>query len=980
MKILMPFFMLLLASIASASPRQYKPVPPPQPASTDADSSHAWDALHYELLLTVTPLAVPDSLFISGVVSIEFTPVDFGLDTVDLNLVGLEVTDAELEGVNCTWTRVDCLLYVALPGPHNPGERLHLVINYNGVPVQTGQLLGGVGIFHPFTGMIYTQADPRGLRNWMPCWDEPWDKATIRQKLDIPNVYTVAANGTLEYTAVGQEYTLWSYYMDQPIATYLVSFCAADYDTFSQSAGPVSVKHFVYPQHLAAAQIDFQRVPEMIQTFGAFFGAYPFSTFGYAEAPVFGNGGGAMENQTMVTYGNLLITGTGAYEDIAAHELSHMWFGDAAGYLDWPDMWLSEGFASYAEALWHEHLNGFTNYRQVMSQMQQAYMNWESLTNPHPMYDPPWDIIWSQLTYEKGASVLHMLRYEVADSADFFQILQDYFAAYRYGNASTWELSAICQQVTGDDYGWFFNQWVFEAGYPKFEYFAVTEPAGDSTRVNLTVAQVQPETFADFQTHADLYLYSGGVPQIERILIEALPTQTIIGAFPQEIDSVRLDPLNWLLGTKIRRDDLTAPLLEATDPVIADSGGDGFLDPGETGDLTFLLTNMGLPTPGLTVTVTTLDPQLFILDGEQQISGLSFYGMQNFAADPFVLQNAPNSPPRWVELAVQVDETGSGDPVATLSLNVPIGTPQLLLIDDDGGSNAEVKHQEALNAIGRVYRTVTYVSPDSLPPLEDYLGVLWACGPMLTNTLTASDQALLQNYFAQGGALFLSGRGVVPDLSATSFFQNTLHAQSQGTTSIGLLIGADPLLEGTSFFVSGESLSLDKIEPDSSAGSGRLLTYSTTYGAAVKYDGSYKVCLLGFGFENILAGNPNFNQPEELLGPLLEWITGTSGLEPGQSADLPTEFWVGQNFPNPFNAETVIPLELPQRSALRVELFNLRGQSLGVIYDGIENAGGVKLRHDASGLSSGIYFYRILARELGSGRNLEAVKKMLLLK
>jgi len=971
---------LALISIAAASPRQYKPVPPPQPAETDADSSHAWNALHYELLLTVTPLAVPDSLFISGVVIIEFTPVDFGLDTVDLHLVGLEVTDAELEGINCTWTRVDCLLYVALPAPHNPGERLHLVINYNGVPVQTGNLLGGVGIFYPFTGMIYTQADPRGLRNWMPCWDEPWDKATIRQKLNFLNAYTIAANGTLEYTTVGPEYTLWSYYMDEPIATYLVSFCAADYDTFSQSAGPVAVKHFVYPQHLAAAQIDFQRVPEMIQAFGGLFGAYPFATFGYAEAPVFGSGGGAMENQTMVTYGHLLITGTGAYEDVAAHELSHMWWGDALGYIDWPEMWLSEGFASYAEALWHEHLNGFANYRQVMSQMQQAYINWESLANPRPMYDPPWNIIWTPLTYEKGASVLHMLRYEIADSADYFQILQDYFAAYRYGNASTEDLSAICQQVTGDDYDWFFNQWVFEAGYPKFEYFAVTEPAGDSMRVNLTVAQVQPETFADFRAHADLYLYSGGVPQIERILIEALPTQLIIGAFALDIDSVRLDPLNWILGTKTRRDDLTAPILEASDPVIADSGGDGFLDPGETGDLTFLLTNVGLPTPGLTVIISTLDPQLYVIEGERLISGLSFYGSENFAANPFVLRNAPNSPPRWVELQVQVDETLSGDPVATLSSNVPIGTPELLLIDDDGGSDAEVKYQEALDAIGRVYRTVTYFSSDSLPPLENYSGVLWACGPTLTSTLSAADQSLLQDYFGQGGSLFLSGRGVIPDLSATPFFQNTLHAQAQGTTSSPVVEGADPLLENLSFFIIGESTMLDCIEPDGSAGSGRLLTYLTGPGAAVKYDGSYKVCLLGFGFENVAATNPNFNSPAEMMGPLMEWMTGTTALEPAPSAVLPTEFRAGQNFPNPFNAETVIPLELPQRSVIRIELFNLRGQSLGIIYDGIENAGWAKIRYDASALPSGIYFYRIGAMALERNANVQLVRKMLVLK
>ncbi len=953
---------------------------PPQELSADADSTHTWNALHYDLNLTVTPIAVPDSLFISGDLRIEFTPMEANLDTVTLHLVGLEVTGAQLNSVPCSWTRVDCLLFVALPAPHQPGEHLFLDLHYSGVPIRTGNLLGGVGIFYPSPTMIYTQADPRGLRNWMPCWDEPWDKATLRQRLTFPSSFTVVANGNLESVVPVGQWTQWTYFMNYPIATYLVSFCASNYAAFEQNAGSVAVKHYVYPQHLAAAQMDLQRVPEMIQTFSEFFGQYPFDTFGYAEAPVFGSGGGAMENQTIVTLGSQLITGTGQYESLFSHELAHMWFGDAAGYLDWPEMWLSEGFATYAEALWAQHLNGVSAYRQSILADQQAYLGWENTLDPHPMYDPPWNIIWSQLTYEKGACVLDMLRYHVGDDA-FFQILQDYFASFAYGNATTEDLAAAVQQVTGEDYGWFFDQWVYQAGYPSFEYLTTCEPQEDEYLLTLSVAQVQNDRMPRFKSKADLYVFSSEDTLILPFTLEAAPTQQLQWTLAVQPDLVQLDPLNHILGFKIRRDDLTGPELEAADPRILDQGGDGFLDPGENGDLTLRLLNSGLPTPALTAELTSMDAQLIVLDGIRPIPALPFYGQFDFTGDPFQVQNAAGSSSRWVELSLEIREAASGSSVATLWLYLPVGAPELLLVDDDGGQNYEEMILQALNGIRRVVRTVEYTAPDSLPPLGDYFGVIWSCGRQTTNTLTPADQTLLQAYLNAGGALLLSGRGVVPDLAATAFFQNTLHARAQGTTPISLLNGADPLVEGTSFFICGDGFNQDVVEPDGSDGSGRLLTwFNIGSGGAVKYDGAYKSCVLGFGIEDIQRGNPNFDDPEALLGPLMAWFTGTPGVNPREDDPLPQVFEVGQSYPNPCNARAAIPITLPQPSQIKVTLYNLTGKKATDVFSGMLNSGRNRILLDATFLPSGLYFYKVEATGLNRGGKSSFVGKMAVLK
>ncbi|MFH1735675.1 MAG: M1 family aminopeptidase, partial [bacterium] len=720
--------LILISCIATGQAFEwdYKPVDfSGTPPGVDADSSHSWDAIHYEMQLQVTPVFVPNNLTLDGEVMITLEPEIAGLDTVDLHFHGLTLDAIDLEGTPCNYTRDGDMLYVALPSAYNPGDTLDLHIVYSGTPEITTNLTS-LGIFYPNSNLIYTQADPFGARNWLPCWDEPWDKATFSQKLWLPEEFVVASNGNLILTVPAPPYRMWWYSMDYPMVTYLLTFSASNYETIEQTAGDVQIRHFVYPSHLAAAEYDFGRVPEMIQLYEDKFGSYPFDTYGCAENTIF-SGFGAMENQTMVSFGSNLITGNRTYEDIVAHELAHMWFGDAVSYIDWPEMWLSEGFAEYSEALWSEHIGGLSAYFANMLQKHSTYYGWENPANPIPMYDPPWNQIWSAVTYQKGASVLHMLRYHLGDD-DFFNVMQTYVATYLYGNASTQDYNAVVNQVTGDDYDWYFNQWVYAGGYPIFEYFGTTQTVGDDVTLLLSVAQTQHEATQRFQTDADLYIFTAGDTTIERISIDALDAQQIELVLAEEPDSVQLDPLPWILGMKNRRDDITVPDLAVSSPLIDDEGGDGFLDPGESGDFSFIVTNSGAPTSDLTVDIATDDADLTIIDGSSAVPGVAFNGQYDLCADPFEIENALGTGSRWVDFTVEITETSSGTTLAALDLSVPIGTPEILLVDDDEGGIAEINHQTALNAIRYVYRTVEYTSAGELPDLADYAAVIWACG------------------------------------------------------------------------------------------------------------------------------------------------------------------------------------------------------------------------------------------------------------
>jgi aminopeptidase N len=175
------------------------------------------------------------------------------------------------------------------------------------------------------------------------------------------------------------------------------------------------------------AIVSFQNVDAMMAAFEAVFGPYPFDKFAFMTTNL-----GDMEHQTCVSHAVSLVNGTNAFDPILAHELTHQWFGDCVTYGDWRDVWLSEGFATYGEAVFREHQSGTAAYHSYVT---------GSILNPvlassavGGVYDPAFK--WGTIAYEKGASVLHMLRGILDDDALFWQVLEDYATNFAYGNGS----------------------------------------------------------------------------------------------------------------------------------------------------------------------------------------------------------------------------------------------------------------------------------------------------------------------------------------------------------------------------------------------------------------------------------------------------------------------------------------------------------------------------------------------------------------
>src|SRR5439155_23909412 len=190
--------------------------------------------------------------------------------------------------------------------------------------------------------------------------------------------------------------------------------------------------------------------------------------------------GGAQEHQCNTSYGQVLVTGTHLRDTIIAHELSHQWWGDAVSPRLWADVWLNEGFASYCEALWDEHINGTAHYHQFM---QGFYRTTWSGT----VYNP--SNLFGRTVYYKGAWVQHMLRHVVGDAA-FFQAQRNWYANHQYaaGDTAGYQAEVEAAAASGS-LTWFFDEWLNGLGMPNYSWAWSAANTGSGYKLYVRVDQ-----------------------------------------------------------------------------------------------------------------------------------------------------------------------------------------------------------------------------------------------------------------------------------------------------------------------------------------------------------------------------------------------------------------------------------------------------------------------------------------------------------
>ncbi len=495
------------------------------------------DAIHYVFRLSLGDTS--DEIAGEASVTLKFTAD--GLREVVLDLAsanaGKGMTVASVGPL--PFTHAKDRLSVTLPAPSKAGQELTFTVSYKGVPADGLRL--GANIHGERT--VFSKNWPNLARQWLPMIDHPYDKATGEFIVTAPADYQVVSNGLLiEEIDLpgGLRRTHWK--QSVPISSWLYALGVARFT--SHHAGTVTgvpLQTWVFPQDRATGLVTFEELSRRAMTFFVdHVGPYSYEKLANVQAA--GVNGG-MEQASAIFYGE---------KDVAAgrvpvvHEIAHQWFGNAVTERDWNDVWLSEGFATYFALLFTEHDEGRDAFVDGLTRSRDQVLALEQKLPDTPIVHRNLDDmkkVLNGLVYQKGGWVLHMLRAEVGTEA-FWTGMREYYRRYRDHNASTAELRAVFEQVSGKPLDWFFAQWLTRPGVPKLEgswrYDAATK------QVAVTLAQAQAADPYRLNVDIGVTATPGALPRIERVEMTAR-TATMIFAVDGEPASVTVDPATWLL-------------------------------------------------------------------------------------------------------------------------------------------------------------------------------------------------------------------------------------------------------------------------------------------------------------------------------------------------------------------------------------------------------------------------------------------------
>jgi hypothetical protein len=451
-----------------------------------------YDVSHYDLNINYTP----STHLLIGKATIT-AAATLNLCRFDLDLRGLTVSGVTVNGAPATFVRDGRELIITPQTPLPASEKFVTVVDYSGdpgpAPRDPDNFIDG---WNYTENGSYTSTPPAGADTWYPCNNTTLDKATFTFTVTVPADRQVMANGQLISSTVNQaaNTSTWVWDETDQMATYLatvnIGIFQISYDT---SPAGIPIINGVRPDQLNdTSRARLATIGPIIDYFGTLFGPYPFASSGAIVDVT--NAGYEEETQDrpeFVSAGGL---------SALAHELAHQWFGDNVAWKHASDVWLSEGFATFANWLWLEHTGGTKAETSFLNLWNRAVTTQWNGTVEDPGVVNQYQ---NSTVYNRGAETLQALRNRLGDTT-FFNILKDYQATFGGGTASTQDFMDIAMRDSGQDLRSFFQAWLYSSGKPNAMYCYCETPANNTTTVggdvtpSLSLSLGAPATFGAF--------------------------------------------------------------------------------------------------------------------------------------------------------------------------------------------------------------------------------------------------------------------------------------------------------------------------------------------------------------------------------------------------------------------------------------------------------------------------------------------------
>lgn len=468
-------------------------------------------------------------------------------DTLALNMgQQLFVSKVMVDGVSSNYHHEKDLLYV-FSGEFQTGERISIEVYYEGDAndsLNEGAMFKGN---NNYGSVVYTLAEPFATKYWFPCKEVLGDKAdSVFIYLTVPRGQKAGSNGILKKTfEIDEGHLQFQWESRYPVSYYLISMAVADfydytfYVDLNDTITGMPVVNYIYnnEQYLADNKNSIDATGDMLIAFSELFGVYPFykEKYGHCLTTL----GGGMEHQTMTTLGGFGF-------DLVSHELAHQWFGDYVTCKYWNDIWINEGLASYGEYLAREKIKGIQSAEDWMGYTQALVL----AVNDGSVYVPEMEVGTSKrifdniLSYKKGASIIHMIRFELGSDTLFFNFLKLFLERYKFGTASGEDLRSVLEDISNRSFEDFFNEWYYGQGYPIIQYGWYQN--NDTLFVTTSQTTSAPDITPFFHVKLQLKLV---LPIGDTIVEDRMEEKEQVFKFyiPSPVYNIVVDPSNFLL-------------------------------------------------------------------------------------------------------------------------------------------------------------------------------------------------------------------------------------------------------------------------------------------------------------------------------------------------------------------------------------------------------------------------------------------------
>jgi aminopeptidase N len=503
------------------------------------------DVLHYKYDLILSD----DSDIIKGIATIRFKQLKdtaITMVTFDLTYPRKDGKGMSIDSICEQETRkeytfdefVKDKLTVLFWNGLKSGEEREIKIYYKGIP-SDGLIISKNKYGHR---TFFADNWPNRGHNWIPCIDDPSDKATVEFIITAPQHYQVVANGIqIEETNLPGELKRTHWKEDAPIATKVMVIGVADFAV--NLAGTVDncipVSSWVYPEDRDKGFHDYAQAMEILPFFIKNVGSYGYKKLANVQSKTTFGG---LENANTIFYHENSITGDRKSERLMTHEIAHQWFGNMVTEKSFAHLWLSEGFATYMAILYFENKYGIDTARYMLEENRDEVIDFVK-TSDRPVIDETSDYmkLLNNNSYQKGGWILHMLRRQLGDSI-FYKAIRTYYSTYAGKNADTRDLQLIFEKVSGKNLSQFFQQWLYTPGIPQLDIKWNYLPA--EKKVSLSIRQLQK---TPFNFPLELVLKNAGGKLLSKTIQVSEPLDTYFLPVKERPSTIELDPNTSLL-------------------------------------------------------------------------------------------------------------------------------------------------------------------------------------------------------------------------------------------------------------------------------------------------------------------------------------------------------------------------------------------------------------------------------------------------